>query len=98
MDKLHENQTGADDTRPFPLSLEEWKELLETPDIRESWGLESDVTPGDFSKTVYAAKFHFVSGSPGYFGDLYIVQGDYLTGDPPLVLKRGKDGKLEFVN
>lgn len=98
MDGLHDNRTPADDNRPYPLSFEEWKELIAIPDIRESWGLEPGATLEDFSKTVYAAKFHFVSGSPGYFGDLYILQGDFLTGDPPLVLKRGKEGKLEFVN
>jgi hypothetical protein len=35
-----------------------------------------------------------VSGSPGYFGDLYILQGDVLTGDPPMVLRRAGDGTL----
>jgi len=64
------------------------------PVIRESWGLEDDTTPEEFASLVYAAKFNFMSGSPGYFGDLFILQGDHLTGDPPMVLCRDDKGKL----
>jgi len=45
---------------------------------------------------VYGVKFNFVSGIPGYVGDLYIVQEDVLTGDPPLVFGRPR-GKLELM-
>ena len=79
---------------PHPLSQEDWKQIIAVPAVREAWGLEDDATPNDFAGTVYAAKFNFVSGSPGYFGDLYILQGDALTGDPPMVLRRAKDGSL----
>jgi len=97
------NHTGdfdewCDDTRPHLLSREEWRELIAIPEIRESWGLEPNETPEQFSRRVYAAKFHFISGSPGYVGDIYILQGDYLTGDPPFVLTRGDDGKLKLAN
>jgi hypothetical protein len=78
---------------PQPLSPEEWGEIIAVPAVREAWGLEDDVTPSDFAGSVYAAKFDFVSGSPGYFGDLYILQGDAL-GEPPMVLTRANDGKL----
>ena len=80
------------------LSVAEWRELMAIPAIRESWGLESDETVESFAHQVYAAKFHFHSGSPGYVGDLYILQGDVLTGDPPFVLFRRADGQLDFAN
>jgi hypothetical protein len=79
------------------LSIAEWNELMAIPAIRESWGLEPDETPEHFAQQVYAAKFHFHSGSPGYVGDLYILQGDVLTGDAPVVLLRDKEGKLKFA-
>ena len=85
-----------DDRLPHSLSPSEWVELMAIPAIRESWGLEPDENPENFTAQVYAAKFHFQSGSPGYVGDIYILQGDELTGDPPFVLLRGKDGKLDF--
>ena len=59
------------------------------------WGLEPETTPEEFSDMVYGVKFDFTSGSPGYVGELYILQGDALTGDPPLVLIRDKSLKDE---
>ena len=82
------------DMNPHPLNQEDWKQIIAVPAVREAWGLEDDATPSDFAGTVYVAKFNFVSGSPGYFGDLYILQGDALTGDPPMVLRRAADGSL----
>jgi hypothetical protein len=72
----------CDDTRPHLLSPKEWAELIALPAIRKSWGLEDGDTSESFASQVYAAKFHFYSGFPGYVGDLYILQNDVLTGDP----------------
>jgi hypothetical protein len=82
------------DMSPQPISQEEWREIIAVPAVREGWGLADDVTPREFADSVYAAKFDFVSGSPGYVGELYILQGDALTGHPPLVLRREDDGSL----
>ena len=82
------------DMKPYPLSKEDWKEIITIPAVREAWGLTDDVSPSDFAGSVYGVKFNFVSGSPGYFGDLFILQGDALTGYPPMVLRRGDDGTL----
>jgi hypothetical protein len=68
---------------------------MRTSLVREMWALRDDTTLDEFSSLVYGVKFHFVSGSPGYVGDLFILQGDHLTGAPPLVLRRDKNG--EFV-
>jgi len=77
-----------DDTKPYPLTLAEWQEIVALPAIRESWGIEDGTTPADFAAEVYGARFNFVSGSPGYIGDLFILQGSHLTGDAPFVLRR----------
>lgn len=84
----------CDDPRPHLLSPAEWAEVLSLPEVTNSWGLVAELAPEDFAKQVYAAKFHFHSGSPGYVGDLYIIQGDVLTGDSPLLLIRDKQGKM----
>ena len=84
-----------EDTKPFPLTLAEWKEIMAIPTIREAWGLEKDTTPDEFASLVYAAKFKFVSGGPGYVGDLYILQGD--GGEAPIVLHRDGRGKLILI-
>ncbi len=82
---------------PQPISPKEWQQIIAVPAIREAWGLKDDMTPSDFAGSVYAAKFDFVSGSPGYVGDLYILQGDALTGYSPMVLRRADDGTLAVV-
>src|ERR1700687_585459 len=76
---------------PRPISPEEWRKIIAVPAVREAWGLTDDLTPEEFAASVYAAKFDFVSGSPGYCGDLYILQGDALTDHPPMVLRRADD-------
>lgn len=69
---------------------------MQVPEIRESWGLEEE-TPEEFADMVYGVKFKFVSGSPGYVGDVFILQGDYLTGDAPLLLIR-RGGHLVLMD
>jgi hypothetical protein len=65
------------------------------PAVRDDWGL-TDETLEEFASSVYGVKFDFVSGGPGYFGDLYILQGDALTDVPPVVLIR-EDGQLRKI-
>jgi hypothetical protein len=80
------------DPNPYKLTEAEWKELGSVPVIRESWGLEDGQDPLDLASLAYGAKFDFVSGSPGYVGDLYILGGDSIS--EPMVLRRDKDGTL----
>ena len=74
------------------ISDAEWRDIMQVPEVNEGWGLEKDTSVEDFKSMVYGAKFDFTSRSPGYVGDLYIIQDDSLQ--PPLALIR-KDGKLE---
>jgi hypothetical protein len=82
--------------KPQELSISEWKEIMQVPEVRESWGPENE-TPEQFADMVYGVKFEFTSGGPGYVGDIFILQGDYLTGDPPFVLLR-REGQLTLAN
>lgn len=77
--------------KPQELSTEEWKEIMQMPVIKESWGIGEEETPEQFADMVYGAKFDFASGGPGYVGDLYILHGDAL-GEPMVLIRR--DGKL----
>jgi hypothetical protein len=76
--------------KPQDISSAEWKEIIQVPVVRESWGLDNE-TAEQLAEMVYGVKFDFVSGSPGYIGDLYILHGDALG--EPMVLVR-KDGRL----
>jgi hypothetical protein len=76
--------------KPQEISLAEWRELIQVPAVRESWGLNEE-TPEEFADMVYGVKFDFVSGGPGYVGNLYILHGDAL-GEPMTFVRI--DGKV----
>lgn len=80
------------DPNPRKLTEAEWREVGSVPVIRESWGLEGDQNPLDLASLAYGAKFDFVSGSPGYVGELFILIGDSLG--EPMVLRRDEKGGL----
>jgi hypothetical protein len=77
------------------ISLVEWKEIMEVPQVNDAWGLTTEA-PAEFAELIYGVKFYFISGSPGYDGDLYLIQPDTLNGNPPWVLTR-QNGKLRLV-
>ena len=73
--------------QPHELSIAEWKEIMQLPEVREAWGLADDDTPEDFADMAYAVKFNYSGGiMPGYVGDLYIVSGDAL-GEPFSIIR-----------
>ena len=74
--------------QPHSISTKEWQDIMQVPEVRESWGLEGDETPEEFSKMAYGVRFDFVSGGPGYVGDLYILCGDAL-GEPLTLIRKG---------
>ncbi len=78
---------------PQEISASEWAEIIRVPAVRDAWGLDEDETPEEFASKVYGVKFHFVSGGPGYIGDLFILQGDALSESAPIALIR-KNGAL----
>jgi hypothetical protein len=82
------------DNNPHPISAAEWEEIVRVPGVREAWGLEPDPDPLDFASIVYGAKFNFISGGPGYVGDLYLLQGDAITEVPPMIVRRDPEGRL----
>ena len=74
-------------TKPIALSAQEMREVASIKAIREMWGAETVKEMYDMLNTaVYAAKFDYVAGSPGYVGDLYILHGDAL-GEPVTLIR-----------
>ena len=60
------------------------------------WGLD-DETAEEFSNIYYGVKFDFQSGSPGYIGDLFILQGDGLSADPAVLIRDETTSSLKLV-
>lgn len=82
------------DNQPQSITEAEWRELVSLAVVREAWGLEDDGDALEFASRVYGARFNFVSGGPGYVGDVFVLQGDALTEVPPIVLRRDRDQHL----
>ena len=83
--------------KPQEISISEWKEIMQLPVVRDAWGIEDNETPEQFADMVYGVKFAFTSGSPGYVGDLYILQGDAVSDAAPMSFIR-RNGKLVIAN
>lgn len=83
--------------KPVALSPQEMKEIASIQDIREMWGAE-DATEMQtmLAETVYAVKFAFHSGGPGYVGDYFILAGDAL-GEPLQLIRKNGTGELTFL-
>lgn len=80
--------------KPQEISIAEWKEIMQVPVVKESWGIE-DETPEQFADSVYGVKFSYTSSmAPGYAGDLYIIHGDAL-GEPVTLIR--EDGQLVVI-
>lgn len=47
---------------------------------------------------VSCVDFQFMSGSPEYVGDLFLLMADTLSDDLPLMLIRDKAGKLKLAS
>jgi hypothetical protein len=85
------------DNKPNALGLDEIKEIAAMEDIQQMWGAENAAEMEEMLETtVYAVKFNYHSGSPGYVGDYFILQGDALG--EALELIRNKDGQIVIVD
>lgn len=82
---------------PIKISYAEIKELALLQELQDMWGAEDAKEMEEFLSQSYCAKFTFTSGSPGYCGDLFIIQGDCLTQVPPVRVIR-EDGRLVLVS
>ena len=85
--------------QPLALTNEDFKELAAHPGLYPMWGATNAEEMEAILRQSYAVKFDFVSGCPGYVGDLFIIHGDALDGDmPPVRLYRNIEDKLEIVH
>ncbi|MGA2733718.1 MAG: hypothetical protein ABSG35_14160 [Syntrophobacteraceae bacterium] len=83
------------DNKPKALNSKEIEEIAAMKSVRQMWGAENaeemiKMLQGD----IYAAKFDYMSGGPGYVGDLYVLLGDAY--DEPLTLVR-THGELKIA-
>ena len=69
--------------KPLAITREEFNEIASSQELQDMWGMENTTSMKEMLASIYVAKFQFVSGSPGYCGDLFIIQADYLDTELP---------------
>lgn len=84
-------------TQPMAINKEEWTELTSLKDVQEAWGYEPGDDLGELQSRIYAVRFDFVSGNPGYCGPMYLLHGDGAPETPPMTIIRGENGELISV-
>jgi hypothetical protein len=83
--------------KPNEIKDEEWEEIFEL-DKREQIGFCCENMEGieELKSMAYGVRFDFVSGCPGYVGDVFILLGDGFCA-PPVVLHRNyRTNKMEL--
>jgi hypothetical protein len=84
------------DTKPHALTGEEIKEIAAIEAVREMWGSETEQDFIDlFNDNIYAVKFNYMSGGPGYFGDVIVLVGDGDYSEHVTLTRR--NGKLSLA-
>jgi len=84
--------------KPFSLTPREIKEIAAVQQIQEMWGAEDSTDMELRLKEIYTLKFEYMNESPGYVGDLFILQPGVLGGEYPVTrLVRNQEKQLEVL-
>lgn len=85
------------DTKPHALTNAEISEIAAVRAVQQMWGAETAEEMADILRqSACAVRFDFISGSPGYCGDVFLVLGDALESPLMLVREDGR-GPLQIV-
>ena len=84
--------------KPFALTAKEIKEIASLKEIQDAWGAEDAKDMELRLKEIYTVKFDYMNESPGYTGDLFIIQPGILGGEYPVTrLIRNREKQLEVL-
>ncbi len=85
--------------KPFAVTQKELKEIAAVKSLQDMWGAANAAEMEEFLESVYIARFDFVNESPGYVGDLFILQQSFLDSDVvPTRLIRGRKKQLMVLD
>jgi hypothetical protein len=84
--------------KPFALTPKEIKEIAGVKQIQDAWGTWNQADMEMILKDIYTVKFEYMNESPGYIGDLYIIQPGVLGSEFPVTrLVRNQEKQLEVL-
>src|ERR1700681_2521734 len=94
--KLHRVLINTMTNHPFALSPKEIKEIASVTRVQELWGVEDSGDMELILNDIYTVKFEYMNESPGYVGDLFIIQPGVLGSEYPVTrLIRNREKQLE---
>jgi hypothetical protein len=84
--------------KPMALTAKEIKEIASLKQLQEMWGAEDSADMELRLKEIYTVKFDYINESPGYVGDLFIIQSGVLGSEYPVTrLIRNRKKQLEVL-
>ena len=84
--------------KPFALTLAEIKEIASLKEIQDVWGAEDAADMEQTLRDIYTVKFKYINESPGYVGDLFIIQPGVMGSDYPVRrVIRNREKQLEVL-
>ena len=84
--------------KPFALTPKEIKEIASVQRIQDLWGTTNSADMEMTLKDIYTVKFQYMNESPGYVGDLFIIQPAVLGSEFPVTrLVRNQEKQLEVI-
>ncbi|HEV2452924.1 MAG TPA: hypothetical protein VGY98_01595 [Verrucomicrobiae bacterium] len=84
--------------KPLALTPKEIKEIASVQRIQDLWGMANSADMEMTLKDIYTVKFQYMNESPGYVGDLFIIQPGVLGSEFPVIrLVRNREKQLEVV-
>jgi len=85
--------------KPIALTANEIKEIAFMKEIQDAWGAEDSTEMEETLKHLYTVKFQYVNESPGYVGDLFIIQPGVLGNEYPVTrMIRNREKRLKLIN
>jgi hypothetical protein len=85
--------------KPLQLTPSEIKEISVVEAVQEMCGAQDATHMQEILAGAYTVKFQFVNESPGYAGDLFLIQSACLTTEIPVIrLKRNRFGKIALYD
>lgn len=81
--------------KPFAVSKNEIQELSRCAALQGKWGAGESEEMEMFLDSAYIARFEFINESPGYVGDLFVIQPGCLADEIPVTrVIRNRKGEL----
>ena len=60
-------------TTPHEVSLNEWAEIMNLPEVQEAWGIKYGDSPESFSAKMAGVKFLLDKKNNRYYGDFFVI-------------------------